>query len=47
MSDAAQSERVDWLCGCGNGLLNIPVDDVPAQCGLCGQTFPLYQDEDE
>ncbi len=46
MSDDAQEERVDWLCGRGNGRLNIPVSEVPAQCGLCRQTFPLYQEDE-
>jgi len=29
-------ERVNWLCGCGNGRLSVPESEVPAFCGLCG-----------
>ena len=48
MTDDAQSERVDWLCGCGNGRLQIPIEEIPDNCPLCGQEFPIpqYSEED-
>lgn len=37
--------RVQVLCGCGWGDLNIRMSDVPRFCPLCGN--PLAQDMDE
>lgn len=43
-----EREKVNWLCGCGNGSLGISPDDIPANCPICGQEFPIPgYEEDE
>jgi len=40
-------EKVDWLCGCGNGALGISPEEIPANCPICGQEFPIPQNSEE
>jgi len=44
-----EREKVDWLCGCGNGLLGISREEIPANCPICGQEFPIpgYEENEE
>ena len=43
----ADTEQVNWLCGCGNGALGISPEEIPANCPICGQEFPIPQNSEE
>ena len=44
-----EREKVNWLCGCGNGALGISPEEIPANCPVCGQEFPVpgYEEDTE
>ena len=39
------NERTDVLCGCGWGLIGIPLEDAPDHCPVCGYSFRAWEDE--
>lgn len=39
-------ERHDVLCGCGWGLLAVPVSEIPDHCPVCGHNFGQDPQED-
>lgn len=39
--------RANWLCGCGQGGLAVPVDEIPTECPLCGQPIPGHDQDDD
>ena len=48
--ETVMCERVNVLCGCGWGLLSVPLDDVPEECPICdrwlGENFEITDDEE-
>ena len=38
------TERVDWLCQCGNGRLSVEVEEVPLDCPTCGHPIRRTRD---
>ncbi len=43
--ECEDEERVDWLCGCGNGRLSVPESEVPEFCPLCGAPVAAMVDD--
>ena len=41
----SKDERVNWLCGCGTGMLAVPESEVPDYCPLCG--YPINAGKEE
>ena len=37
------NERTDVLCGCGWGLLGIPLEEAPDHCPVCGFSFLAFR----